>query len=67
MPNLEHWSWQDIIRVYGVFKRIYPRAGEVVNVEEIEQYHEAKARLDLQISILDKEIARRNKLIGVMG
>lgn len=76
-------SWQDIISLYKVYgemvmqykgykercqipSSIKVQFGDLENMFVLQFNREVK-RLDAQINVLDKEIARRNKLIGVMG
>jgi len=76
------WSWQTIVAVYrvlsdrlqeynGLHQRInIPHASIEYSDEEnllFLRFWRDVARLNSEIEVLDREIARRNKLIGVMG
>lgn len=77
--NVNSWSWQDIQKVYKAmgnlldnYKRInLPEAIDIKLSDRenlfIIDCHRSIDRIDQQLTVLDKEISRRNKLIGVMG
>lgn len=82
-PSLSNWSWQSIMKTYkllgsqlseyhGLRQRInIPRNidfgyDDHTNVLIIHFWRDVE-RLDEQLACLDKEIARRNNLVGVMG
>lgn len=80
--NLQSWSWGDIQRIYailggmlsqyqGINDRIgVPRAHiayqDHENIFFIRFWQDVK-RINEQLQCLDREIARRNNLIGVIG
>lgn len=81
--NLQSWSWGDIQRIYsiiggqmvdllGIKRRL--QLPDTINVRYpddknilIIRVNRDADRLDDQLKVLDKEIARRNNLIGVIG
>lgn len=81
--NLQSWSWGDIQRIYailggqmqdllGIKRRL--NLGDTIDIAYpdeknilIIRVHRDADRLDEQLSVLDKEIKRRNNLLGVMG
>ena len=77
--NVNSWSWQEIQKVYQAFgnlldnyKRInLPKTIDIKFSDKenlfIIDCHRSIARIDEQLTVLDKEIARRQNLIGVMG
>ena len=80
--NLQSWSWKDIQSIYaiigrqlaeynGVHQRVNVPHAHIDNSDQeniffLRFWGDVK-RLDEQIQCLDREIARRNNLIGVMG
>lgn len=80
--SLPSWSWQDIQRIYGIlgqmlseYHNVHKRIG--VPQPHIELTDESNIflfrfwgdvnRINDQLKALDREIARRNNLMGVMG
>jgi hypothetical protein len=76
------WSWQTITAVYRVLSdrlKEYNEFHQRINIPHASieysdeenllflQFWRDVARLNSEIEVLDREIARRNKLIGVMG
>lgn len=81
--NLQSWSWHDIQSIYaiiggqmldllGIKRRLnlpdtidvrYPDAKNIMII----RVNRDADWLDDQLKVLDREIARRNNLIGVMG
>lgn len=82
-PLLNSWSWQsiqDTYRIYGKMLREYdgfkkrcylPDNINIGYTDEtnvfITRFNEEVGRIDRHLSTMDREIARRNSLIGVMG
>lgn len=80
--NLQSWSWRDIIVIYSIigdmlseYNGIHQRIGvpkpniknsDQENIFFIRFWRDVK-RLEEQLSVLDAEITRRNRLIGVVG
>lgn len=82
-PSIEAWSWQDIISIYSILggqvvallnlkKRLqlpntidisYPDDKNVM----ILRFERDAGILDQQINALDREIERRNNLVGVIS
>ena len=81
--NLQSWSWQDIVSIYKIIGRQlseyqgYKKRCHVPNNIRIDYPDEENVfimmfvrdikRLDQQVAALDREITRRNNLLGVMG
>lgn len=80
--NLASWSWKDIQDVYtsiGLVLQSYQLIGMRIEIPQahidrtdeentfILRWHTDIKRCDAQLAALDAEIARRNKLLGVMG
>lgn len=80
--NLQSWSWKDIQHIYQIigsqmneYSGIHQRIGvPKPNVKNSDQeniffirFWRDVSRLEEQLSALDREISRRNKLIGVVG
>lgn len=82
MSNIESWSWKDIMIIYRILGRqlseyngVHQRIGvpkpridfaDCENIFFIRFWQDVR-RINEQIKCLDKEIARRNNLMGVMG
>ena len=82
-PKLSKWSWQEIqgvYRVYGQQLKHYQQLKNRIDIPEtmhieytdesnifISRFWREIKRLDLSVTQLDREISRRQKLIGVMG
>lgn len=80
--NLQSWSWGDIQSIYGILGRmlseyngIHQRIGvpkphiafgDCENIFFLRFWGDV-TRINEQLKVLDREIARRNNLIGVMG
>lgn len=80
--TLGSWRWQDIQSIYAILGRMLgeyngvhsrigvpkPRIeyGDAENIFFIRFWQDV-VRINEQLKVLDREIARRNKLIGVMG
>lgn len=80
--NLQSWSWRDIIVIYSIigamlseYNGIHQRIGvPKPNVKNSDQeniffirFWRDAYKLEQQLRYLDREITRRNKLIGVVG
>lgn len=81
--SLSNWSWDEITRAYWAFGSLleeYAGYKKRCNIPEqirimysddenifIMQFNKDIKRIDANLAELDKEIARRNKLIGVVG
>lgn len=80
--NLGSWSWQDIQRIYTILGNMlsqYDGVNRRCNVPKAHiQYSDQEnifflrfwrdvTRINEQIKCLDREIKRRNNLIGVIG
>lgn len=80
--NLQSWSWGDIQSIYAILGRMlgeYNGVHQRINVPTARiEYSDHEnifflrfwgdvRRINDQIKCLDREIARRNRLIGVMG
>ena len=81
--KLSSWSWQEIqgvLRIYGKQLSEYQNVNKRINVPKsmnidytdesnifISRFWREVKRLDLSITQIDREISRRQKLIGVMG
>lgn len=82
-PKLGNWGWQDIVRVYKVYGQMlkqhntYKKRCHIPTTIDIKypdsanlfimRFNRDVRKIDLLVSELDKEIARRNDLIGVVG
>ena len=83
MSDIKSWSWKDIHSIYriigdqlqlhyavsvrcGIPKSISIDFSDENNIFII-RFHQDVGRLGEQIDALDREILRRNSLIGVMG
>jgi hypothetical protein len=73
--DLRAWSWNDLIKMYKVYGRMvneiwairYNMSASGLSFSHFDFMLGKEARyIDVQISLLDAEIARRNSLIGVI-
>lgn len=80
--SLQSWSWHDIQSIYGILGHMlghYDGINKRVGIPQAHIKYSDRENLfflrfwrdvhciNEQIKCLDREIARRNKLIGVMG
>lgn len=82
-PKLGRWSWQEIVGVYKVYGKMlrqhseYKKRCNIPTTIDIKypdsanlfimRFNRDVRKIDLLVGELDKEIARRNELIGVVG
>ncbi len=74
--NLQSWSWQDLYRALSIYNDMFNDFQSIKNrcimlglsIGEFEQaYKQQMSTIGHYVDLVNREIARRNNLIGVMG
>lgn len=74
--NLQKWSWRDLYKMLSIYNDMFNDFQSIKNrcimlglsIGEFEQtYKQQMTTIGEYVDLVNREIARRNKLIGVVG